>query len=241
MVSMVHGKSTLLKTLAGLLLPAQGSVIIDEIDTKEKKKKKELRKKVGMVFQNPENQFVFSEVEDDMQFTLENFGFSKEQTKQRIKEALTTVAMEKYKEKKIEELSMGQKQRIAIAEMLALEPEYLLFDEPTAMLDPESKKTVIQTIKKLNQEKGITILYATNIIQEILKADRIIALEKGEICFECTPNEIIKKEEEFQKIGLQIPEILELIVALQKKGIDFNVKEYDVPTVVEELWRKITC
>lgn len=147
--------------------------------------------------------------------------------------------MLEYRNSDIYALSMGQKQRIAVAEMLALRPKYLVLDEPTAMLDPVSKKKLIETIKKLKNEYGITIIYITNVIQEILSADKIIALNKGEIAFECTPNTIIDNIEKFQSIGLEIPEIVKLVDGLNKNGIDISKDNFDIDFIINEITRRI--
>lgn len=149
--------------------------------------------------------------------------------------------MLEYRNSDIYSLSMGQKQRIAVAEMLALRPKYLVLDEPTAMLDPVSKKRLIETIKKLKKEYGITIIYITNVIQEILSADKIIALNKGEIAFECIPNTIIENIEKFQNIGLEIPEIVKLIDGLNKKGIDISKDNFDIDFIISEIARRVEC
>lgn len=235
------GKSSLMKLIAGLVFPKEGTITIDEISTKDKKERTNLRKKVGLVFQNPENQLVFSNIEDDMKFMLENFNFSKEEIVGRISQSLEMVGMKEYQNKDIYSLSMGQKQRIAIAEMLALKPKYLLLDEPTAMLDPESKKKLIETVKELQKEQAMSVVYATNIISEILQADRIIALDKGSIAFTCTPETIIENVEKFTKIGLQIPEIIELICKLNQKGIKINPKTFEIDEIVEEVIRSKLC
>lgn len=143
--------------------------------------------------------------------------------------------MHEYRNKDIYALSMGQKQRIAVAEMLALRPKYLVLDEPTAMLDPVSKKKLIETIKKLKDEYGITIIYITNVIQEILNADRIIALNKGELAFECNPNTIIENIEKFKSIGLEIPEVVRLIDGLNKKGISIDKDNFDIDHIINEI------
>ncbi len=239
LVLMVHGKSSLIKLISGLLVPKSGNVYIDCVDTKNKKEAKGIRKKVGIVFQNPENQLVFSSIEDDMKFMLENFDFDKTEISKRIEESLKMVEMEEYRNKDIYALSMGQKQRIAVAEMLALRPRYLVLDEPTAMLDPVSKNKLIQTIKKLKKEYKITVIYVTNVIQEILNADRIIALDKGSIIFECTPKSIIKNIENFKKIGLEIPDTIKLIDGLNKKGISINKDNFDIEMIINEIAKKV--
>lgn len=233
------GKSSLIKLISGLVIPKNGEVTIDDISTRNKKEMKNIRKKVGVVFQNPENQLVFSGIEDDMKFMLENFDFSKDDIDSRIDEALQAVGMSEYRNRDIYALSMGQKQRIAVAEMLALRPKYLVLDEPTAMLDPVSKKKLIETIKKLKDEYGLTIIYITNVIQEILSADRIIALDKGELAFECTPNTIIENIEKFKSIGLEIPEVVKLIDGLNQKGINIDKDNFDIDHIINEIVRRV--
>lgn len=232
---MALGKSSLIKLISGLVMPRQGNVYIDDVDTKNKKETKNIRKKVGVVFQNPENQLVFSGIEDDMKFMLENFGFSKSEIAKRIEESLKMVEMEDYQNKDIYALSMGQKQRIAVAEMLALRPKYLILDEPTAMLDPVSKKKLIKTIKKLKEEYKITVIYVTNVIGEILNADRIIAIDEGNIVFECTPKSIIENIDNFIKIGLEIPDTVKLIDGLNKKGIKVSKNNFEIETIIDEI------
>ncbi len=236
---MVLGKSSLIKLISGLVMPKQGNVYIDDVDTKNKKETKNIRKKVGVVFQNPENQLVFSGIEDDMKFMLENFGFNKSEIAKRIEDSLKMVGMEEYQNKDIYALSMGQKQRIAVAEMLALRPKYLILDEPTAMLDPVSKRKLIKTIKKLKEEYKITVIYVTNVIGEILNADRIIAIDKGNIVFECTPKSIIENIDNFNNIGLEIPDTVKLVNALDKKGIEINKNDFEIETIINEIERII--
>lgn len=209
------------------------------MDTKNKKEAKNIRKKVGVVFQNPENQLVFSNIEDDMKFMLENFDFSKEEISDRIGASLEMVDMSSYRNKDIYALSMGQKQRIAVAEMLALRPKYLVLDEPTAMLDPVSKQKLIETIKKLKSKYDITVIYITNVIGEILNADRIIALDKGKIVFECTPNTIIENIDKFKQIGLGIPEVVKLVDGLNKKGINIDKEDFDINSIINQIAKKI--
>ena len=232
---MGRGKSSLIKLISGLVMPKKGTITIDEILTNDKKQIKNIREKVGIVFQNPENQLVFSNIEDDMKFMLENFKFSREEINERIETSLDMVGMSEFRNKDIYSLSMGQKQRIAIAEMLALRPKYLVLDEPTAMLDPVSKKRLLETLKKIKNEYNITIIYITNVIQEILSADRIVALDKGKIVFECKPDTIIDNIENFKKIGLEIPEIIRLIDGLNKKGMQISKNNFEIDSIINEI------
>lgn len=170
-----------------------------------------------------------------MKFMLENFDFSKEEINKRIQDSLAMVDMQDFRNKDIYSLSMGQKQRIAVAEMLALRPKYLILDEPTAMLDPVSKQKLIETIKKLKEEYKITVIYITNVIGEILSADRIIALDKGKINFECTPSTIIENIEKFKEIGLEIPQVVKLIEGLNKKGINISKDNFDIDSIISQI------
>lgn len=232
---MAHGKSSLIKLISGLVMPKKGTVTIDEISTSDKKQIKNIREKIGIVFQNPENQLVFSNIEDDMKFMLENFDFSKDEINKRIEASLEMVGMSEYRNSDIYSLSMGQKQRIAVAEMLALRPKYLVLDEPTAMLDPVSKKRLLETLKKLKSEYNITIIYVTNVIQEILSADRIIALDNGRVIFECKPDTIIDNIDNFKKIGLEIPEVIRLIDGLNQKGITISKNNFEIDSIINEI------
>ncbi len=232
---MALGKSSLIKLISGLTIPKKGTVSIDGISTSDKKQIKNIRERVGIVFQNPENQLVFSNIEDDMKFMLENFDFSKEEINNRIETSLEMVGMSEYRNRDIYSLSMGQKQRIAVAEMLAIRPKYLVLDEPTAMLDPVSKKKLLETLKRLKSEYNITIIYVTNVIQEILSADRIIALDNGKVIFECRPDTIIENIDNFKKIGLEIPEVVRLIDGLNKKGINISKDNFEIDSIINEI------
>lgn len=229
------GKSTLSKLLSGIILPKKGSILIDEKNTRNKEESKNIRKKIGIVFQNPENQLVFTTIYDDMKFMLENFNVEKQEIDKRIEDALKSVGMAEFKNQNIYDLSMGQKQRIAIAEMLSLKSEYLILDEPTAMLDPLAKKEFIKIIKKLNKENGITIIYTTNIIEEVLYTDRIIALKEGEIAFECVPKQIIEKIEDFKNIDLAIPTIIEMVDKLNQEGFNLHPENFELDGVIKAL------
>lgn len=235
------GKSSISKLIAGITKPTNGTIYVDEIDTKSKKDFYKLRKKIGIVFQNPENQLVFANIEDDMKFMLENFNFSKDEISKRIDEALKLVSMEGYSQKDIYELSMGQKQRIAIAEMLALKPKYLILDEPTAMLDPLAKQELLETITNLNKKEAITIIYVTNIVDEILNADRVIALDEGEISFECTKDKIIDNIQKFKDVGLIVPKNIELIHELNKNGISIDKTNFDIKNIIEGIKKSKKC
>lgn len=210
------GKSTFSKLLSGLLPFKEGEIIVNGINLKDKKKTLEIRKTIGIVFQNPENQILFDKVYDDIAFSLQNLGFSKEQISNIIDDALNSVNMSEYKNSYTDTLSLGQKQRIAIASTLAINPNLLILDEPTTMLDPINKTAIYKTLNNLH-EKSITIIYITNNIDEILLADRILFLENGEI------KEDFKKETLLNHLDslkdFEAPGIISLIKKLSNKQI----------------------
>jgi len=214
------GKSTLSKLLNAIILPTSGDVIVANMNTKKEENIWTIRQTAGMVFQNPDNQLVATIVEDDVAFGPENLGVPPEEIRQRVDEALKTVAMEEYKTKKPHQLSGGQKQRIAIAGILAMEPDCIIFDEPTAMLDPSGRKEVMQTIAKLNQEKKMTVLHITHYMSELTKADRIIVMDQGKIVMQGNPREIFSQVEALKAIGLDVPQMTELGYLLNQDGFD---------------------
>ena len=217
------GKSTLAKLISGITVPTKGKVLIDDIDTKDKKKFIELRKKIGIVFQNPENQIIFNNVHDDIIFALNNLEI--EDKEQRIEESLKKVGMEDYINKPAYELSLGQKQRVTIAGVLSIEPKYIIMDEPTAMLDPEGKNDIKNIVKKL-KDLGFTIIYITNIIDEIFISDRIIILEKGKVIKEIENANIIENIDFLKSIGITIPKAIETAKKLKNMGIDIDFREF---------------
>jgi len=209
------GKSTLARLIAGIDYPTKGNVVIDNIDTKNKKQTLDLRKTIGIVFQNPENQIIFEKIYDDIEFGLKNLGI--ENREERIKNAIESVGIKNITD--TYEISLGQKQRVAIASILAMKPKYIVFDEPTTMLDPKGKKDILNIIKELNK-KGITIIYVTNVIDEILIADRIIALEDGIIKKEFKKKDVLDNIEFLKELNLEIPVVLDIILKLKEKQID---------------------
>ena len=194
------GKSTLLKLIGGITKPTNGQAMVDDIDLSNKKNFMDIRKKVGIVFQNPENQIIFNNVHDDIAFGIKNLEL--DNLEERINESLKIVNMEEYENAESYDLSMGQKQRITIASVLSMGTKYIVMDEPTAMLDSEGKETVYEIVRKLKKQ-GYTIIYSTNVMDEILYSDRIILMEKGIIVKEIKPNEILENIEELKnrKIG----------------------------------------
>lgn len=214
------GKSTLAKLMNGLLLPTEGKVFVNNMDTKEEKNIWDIREKAGMVFQNPDNQIVATIVEEDVAFGPENQGVAPKEIRKRVDEALEIVEMGKYKKHAPHLLSGGQKQRVAIAGILAMEPDCIIFDEPTAMLDPVGRKEVMRTIKKLNKLEKKTIVHITHYMNEAVDSDRILVMEKGQIAMEGTPKEIFRQVEKVKALGLDVPQVTELAYELNKEGID---------------------
>ena len=214
------GKSTLAKLLNGVLLPSEGSVLVDGIDTKDETRLMELRRRVGMVFQNPDNQIVANVVEEDVAFAPENLGVKSAEIRARVDGALTAVGMSGYALHAPHLLSGGQKQRIAIAGVLAMEPRYIVLDEVTAMLDPLGRREVLETVHRLHREKGMTVLLITHHMSEAQEADRVIVLDDGKLCMDGTPQEIFPQVEKLRALGLDVPATVELCYALRQKGWD---------------------
>jgi len=214
------GKSTLAKLLCGILLPNEGQILIDGMDTAEEENSFEIRKKCGMVFQNPDNQLVASVVEEDVAFAPENLGFPREEIRKRVDMALKTVDMADYAKHSTYKLSGGQKQRIAIAGILAMTPECIVFDEATAMLDPTGRKEIVGAMKRLNREMGITVVTITHYMNEAVEADRIIVMNQGEVIADGTPQEIFSHVEELKAVSLSVPQVTELMYLLEQDGYE---------------------
>lgn len=204
------GKSTIAKLTNGILFPQKGKVIVDGMVTKDDESIFEVRKKVGMVFQNPDNQIVASVVEEDVAFGVENLGYSPEECRRRVDDALKSVGMYDLREKAPHKLSGGQKQRVAIAGIIAMKPQCIVLDEPTAMLDPSGRQEVMQTVKMLNEE-GITIVLITHYMDEAVQADRVVVIDKGEIKMDDTPENVFCRVDEIKSLGLDVPQVTELI------------------------------
>ena len=212
------GKSTLAKHFNSILLPTGGKVYVCGIDTANEDRIMTVRHNVGMVFQNPDNQIVANVVEEDVAFGPENLGIAAPEIRHRVDNALKQVGMYEYREHAPHLLSGGQKQRIAIAGILAMEPKCIVLDEPTAMLDPRGRKDVIDTVKKLNREKGITIVLITHHMEEAAEAQRVVVLHKGKIAADGTPKEVFRQVELLHSIGLAAPETVELCHELNGRG-----------------------
>lgn len=213
------GKSTLAKNINGLLMPTSGRVLVDGLDTSEHDNIWEVRSRVAMVFQNPDNQIVSSIVEDDVAFGPENLGIEPEEIRRRVDAALKGVEMYDFRKKAPHMLSGGQKQRIAIAGAVAMEPDCIVFDEPTAMLDPRGRSEVLSVIKALNK-RGITTLLITHFMEEAAQADKIIVMDQGVKKMEGSPEEIFARAEELRALSLDVPPAVDLAIKLRQRGID---------------------
>lgn len=229
------GKSTLAKHMNALLLPTDGVVYVDGINTKDEERIWDVRAKAGMVFQNPDNQMVATIVEEDVAFGPENLGIDPKEIRKRVDESLEKVGMSEYKRHAPHLLSGGQKQRVAIAGILAMKPECIIFDEPTAMLDPSGRKEVIKNIKEINKEYGITIVLITHYMDEAAEADRIVVMDDGKLIMDGTPKEVFSKVELMKKIGLDVPQVTELSYELSKEGINLDSKIINVDEMVNAL------
>lgn len=229
------GKSTLSKLFNGIYLPTTGKIFINGIDTCDEEKIWEIRKTAGMVFQNPDNQLVATIVEEDVAFGPENLGVPSEEIRERVDQALKTVRMEAYRRKAPHHLSGGQKQRVAIAGILAMKPRCIIFDEPTAMLDPSGRKEVVETILHLNKVEKMTVVHVTHYMDEAVDADRIIVMDKGEIVLEGSPKQVFSQVARLKEIGLDVPQVTLLSHELSKKGYRVSNENLTVEELVNEL------
>lgn len=214
------GKSTLAKHFNAILLPSGGKVYVDGIDTTIEDRLFDIRQRVGMVFQNPDNQLVATIVEEDVAFALENLGVPPAEIRQRVDEALKAVNMYDYREHSPHQLSGGQKQRIAVAGVIAMRPKCIVLDEPTAMLDPRGRKEVIYTVRELNEKYGITIVLITHYMDEAASADRVVVMDKGRVILDDIPKKVFSQVELLKSVGLDVPQVSELIFELSKEGIE---------------------
>lgn len=224
------GKSTLAKHFNGLLLPLGGNVYVNGINSKDEDKIWDIRRQVGMVFQNPDNQIVANVVEEDVAFAPENLGVPSEEIRKRVDEALKTVDMYEYRKHAPHLLSGGQKQRVAIAGAIAMRPECIVMDEPTAMLDPMGRAEVIETILKLKAKENMTVVLITHYMEEAALADRIVVMDDGKIVLNDVPKKVFSEVELLKKLGLDVPQVTEFAYELNQSGIDID---YDVLTVSE--------
>jgi energy-coupling factor transport system ATP-binding protein len=231
------GKSTLAKHFNALLWPEEGKVYIKGMDTLDEELVWEIRRTAGMVFQNPDNQLVASIVEEDVAFGLENLGVPSPEIRLRVDAALKTVEMEQYTEKALHILSGGQKQRIAIAGVLAMHPEVIVLDEPTAMLDPSGRREVMETIKKMNEDEGKTIVLITHFLEEAMQAQRVIVMHQGKIVMDGTPREVFTKRDALELAGMEAPDMVQLADLLREDGFDVKPGVMHVQELAEEIWR----
>ena len=213
------GKSTVAKLCNGIEIPQSGDVIVDGMNTKDEDKLLEIRRHVGMVFQNPDNQIVATIVEDDVAFGPENLGVEPKEIRRRVDQALKDVGMYDLRFSEPHKLSGGQKQRVAIAGIIAMQPACIVLDEPTAMLDPRGRKDVMKTVQMLNRDFGITVLYITHFMEEAAKANRVIVMDKGAVLLDGAPRDVFQHDDQLRNAGLEVPQATELSLLLKRDGV----------------------
>lgn len=233
------GKSTLAKLLNGMLKPNEGKVIIDGLDTADENNEFEIRRRLGLVFQNPDNQIICTIVEEDVAFGPENLGVEPKEIRRRVDEALKNVGMSEFAKSAPHQLSGGQKQRVALAGILAMEPDCIVLDEPTAMLDPIGRHEVINTITKLNKEKNITIILITHFMEEAANADRVLVMNKGNVVADGTPSEVFEMDNVLKASGLSLPQTTELLLELKKSGLELNTGIISPKAAAEEIFSSV--
>lgn len=231
------GKSTFARHINALLLPAEGVVLVEGMDTKEEANLWLIRQKAGMIFQNPDNQMIASLVEEDVAFGPENLGMEPARIRLNIDEALEAVEMASYLHASPSRMSGGQKQRIAIAGILAMKPECIILDEPTAMLDPRGRNEVMKTLGRLNKEEHMTVVHITHYMEEAALADRVIVMDKGKVVMDGSPREVFVNVEKLKSLGLDVPPMTELAYRLRKQGIDIDADILSVEEMVDALCR----
>ena len=224
------GKSTLLNLMSGIIKPTKGNIIIDEINTKDKKQFLELRKKIGVVFQNPDNQILFPTVYEDIEFALNNLGLQDKEN--RIKEALEIVNMQDYIKNDSYELSLGQKQRLNIASVLAIKPKFIVLDEPTTMIDPIEKDNIYKALQVL-KEQGYSIIFATNNIEEILLSDKTFIIENKKIKHVLEKKDIINNINILEESNIKIPNLINILIKLKEQGINVEIKNWSIDEIIE--------
>ena len=229
------GKSTLAKHINAILLPTEGTLWVDGMDTKDEDKLWDIRQDAGMVFQNPDNQIIGTVVEEDVGFGPENLGVPTDEIWERVEESLKAVGMLKYRKHSPNRLSGGQKQRVAIAGVMAMHPRCIVLDEPTAMLDPHGRKSVIRTVQKLNREEQITVILITHYMEEVIEADRVIVMDDGKVVMQGTPREIFSQVDRLKELRLDVPQATLVAYELQKKGFPLRNGILSNEELVEEL------
>lgn len=230
------GKSTLAKHFNAILLPEGGRVLVSGMDTANEELVLEIRRRTGLVFQNPDNQIVANVVEEDVAFAPENLGCPPDEIRKRVDDALKLVGMYDYRRHAPHLLSGGQKQRVAIAGILAMEPECVVFDEPTAMLDPKGREDVINIIRRLREERGVTVVLITHHMDETIYADRLIVMDDGEIAMDGKPSELFSHVDEMRALGLSVPETTELLFALNQKGFNLPLEALTVEECAQVIY-----
>ena len=229
------GKSTLAKHINAILTPTEGTLFVDGMDTKDEEKLWSIRQDAGMVFQNPDNQIIGTVVEEDVGFGPENLGVPTDEIWKRVEESLSAVGMLKYRHHSPNRLSGGQKQRVAIAGVMAMHPRCIVLDEPTAMLDPNGRASVIRTAQKLNREEGITIILITHYMEEVVEADHVFVMDDGKVVMQGIPREIFSKVEELKKLRLDVPQATLLAWELKKKGFSLPDGILNIEELVDKL------
>jgi len=235
------GKSTLAKTLNGILLPSGGTVLISGMDTADDANLLNIRREVGMIFQNPDNQIIANLVEDDVGFGPENLGVPTEEIWQRVDAALKAVGMTAFRLKSPNHLSGGQKQRVAIAGVMAMHPKCIVLDEPTAMLDPNGRKEVIRTVTELNRSEGVTVVLITHYMEEVIGADRLVVMDDGKVIMDGTPREVFARVEELKRLRLDVPQATELAYELKQRGVslpDSVLTMEELAEAILPLWKE---
>ena len=233
------GKSTLAKTFNGVLLPAGGKVYVEGLDTADANLLLAIRQRVGMVFQNPDNQIVANVVEEDVAFAPENLGVPSEEIRRRVDDALAAVGMSEFVRHAPHLLSGGQKQRIAIAGVLAMEPDCVVLDEATAMLDPVGRREVLETVHRLNREKGITVVLITHHMNEAEQADRVVVMDDGHLVMDGTPAEVFTQVEKLRSMGLTVPDTVDLLDRLRKDGLDVPLTALTVEACADAIYSAV--
>ena len=229
------GKSTLAKHLNAILVPTEGTLYVDGKDTKDESKLWEIRQTAGMVFQNPDNQIIGTIVDEDVGFGPENMGIPREEIWKRVEKSLKAVGMWEYRSHSPNKLSGGQKQRVAIAGVVAMQPKCIVLDEPTAMLDPNGRKEVIQTVRELNQTEKVTVILITHYMEEVIHADKVLVMDEGKIVMQGTPREIFSQVEKLKSYRLDVPQVTLLAYELKKRGLDLPDGILSIEELVQAL------
>ena len=229
------GKSTLAKQINALLVPTEGTLYVDGMDTKDPEKVWDIRQSAGMVFQNPDNQIIGSVVDEDVGFGPENMGIPTKEIWERVEESLRSVGMWEYRHSSPNKLSGGQKQRVAIAVVVAMHPNYIVLDEPTAMLDPVGRKDVIRTVRALNMVEDVTVILITHYMEEVIYADKVIVMDDGKVVMQGTPGEIFSQVDTLKKYRLDVPQVTLLAHELKKAGLDLPAGILSIEELVDNL------